>query len=304
MMSTRFHVVRGDLCAETLRLVGIPRSQLLILHDSLSWGPCSEADDDSGRNAFWQGMLGLPPTWDFALLEAALKNSELELVVWPEAFLDSAIGIAWMIATVSRLAAGRAPVLLPRATDIQPLFLDSEAGKVAMISDVRPVSAEELGICTRVWRTHLAGQLQTLPALLAHESIAVPRWLSAIEAATDRYPFLNNGLPPFIDELLKPLQDAAEGLSVARLVGGFMQKRSNTSLFIDTDVLLYRLVRELEEKWNLVALDCIDKATYPARCQVSLTQAGTNVLNHVDTIDVRTSTLLRWWGGQDLAAHP
>lgn len=168
-----------------------------------------------------------------------------------------------------------------------------------MISDTRHVSMAEVDVCRLAWTTHLSGRLDTLPALLAREFIPLPRWLVAIEAATSRYPFLDNGLPPFLAQLLEPLRGAGS-LPLARFVGAFIRSRSGTSCFIDTDALLYRLVIELERKWDLVVVDCPDRSTYPARCQIRLTDAGDRVLRHVTTIDVRTSELLRWWGGKDL----
>jgi hypothetical protein len=273
----------------------------LVLQDSLSWGPCAEADDDSPRNAFWQGTLQLPPIKDFDLLKTAVNGVPgADFVIWPEAFLDSTLGMAWAIAIVDRLVTGNTHVLLPRAIDDQPLFLDSEAGKDTMASDVRSIRVDEIDLCKRVWKTHLEGQLNELPGFLASEAAALPRWLSAIESAKDRYPFLQNGLPPFVNDLLRPLYGAASSVSVARLVGGFIHERSNTPLFIDTDIVLFRLLKELSEEFRLVDLNCSETASYPARCQINLTQLGNDVLSDNNRIDVRRSTLLRWRGRQDL----
>lgn len=303
-MSAPLHVVRGDLCAETLIRAGIPRSRLLVLQDSLSWGPCAEVDDDSPRNAFWQGTLQLPPIRDFDLLKTAVGGAPgADFVVWPETFLDSTLGMAWAIAIIDRLVAGRSQILLPRAIDDQPQFLNSEVGKDAMASDVRSIRVDEIDLCKRVWRTHLAGQLNELQGYLASEAASLPRWLSAIESATDRYPFVQNGLPSFVNDLLRPLQDAPASVPAARLVGSFMHERSNTPLFIDTDVVLFQLLKEFSEEFGLVALNCPDPARYPARCQIDLTQLGRDVLSGSNKIDVRRSRLLRWWGGQDLLTN-
>ncbi len=82
-----------------------------------------------------------------------------------------------------------------------------------------------------------------------------------------------------------------------------MHERSNTPLFIDTDVILFQLLKEFSEEFGLVALNCPDPARYPARCQIDLTQLGRDVLSGSNKIDVRRSRLLRWWGGQDLLTN-
>lgn len=299
------HLVRGDSATATLTSAGIRKDDLVTCHDSLSWGPVSEGDIDLLRAGFWSS-LGIPVSSDYALISRAISRSGASHAVWPESFLDGTLFAIWTIVTLSKGEVPSDRILVPSTLRDGSLYIgDSPANVVA---DAQLIAIDELIGRDRLfslWGAVVSGRIDELHSQVAGLVADGSRWLLPLQDFVDRIPNWPKQLPPMVEELLEDLANQNEAQPISRVVGRMLLRRHRKTGMLDTDTIVFRLVRELAAPPNsLIEIRKTAEKEYPIAHSVELSTAGRRVLESGAPFKIGSSSPLRWIGGLDQVRTP
>jgi hypothetical protein len=300
MKKTDVHLVRGDSTAAALVDAGLSKDQLLVFHDSLSWGPV----EGPGRKAFWASM-DVPIANDRAQLLKAVEGGD-SLTVWPESFLDGMLFALWALASLAERKVALSRVRVPTAMNAGPLYIaESRALNVRDHALASPSALPEYESMLQLWKAFVAGRIGEFYSgaeLLVERGVV---WALPLRDIVDRVPSRAHGAPPIVEDLLRELATAKEPMPVSRLVGSLLMRRLRGYGMFDTDVVVFRLLRELSNPPNsLVTIIPARQEKYPVGHLVQLSANGQGVLDSTFPLTMSSESILRWIGGHDQMSTP
>lgn len=245
------------MCAR-IRELGVPESNILLLHDPLSFGPVlafSSAEVPEIRKQYWAGLVGdmvdaseLTVPYSVVLNNVDRLHSSKEIRIWVGGSLDEQLFLVWLVALLrffdvdpSKLRhvdVTRDPV----SGDSVSTFSTMSFEALSRVSrDSRRIDSGELSALAAAWIAFTSEDPNKILEFGRSFHSAMPLVRDRISMLRYRYPSIDSGLNDLDYFLLSLCR--TEGTRDWEVVREYILQRSNDPAFCGDLILRARLLR-------------------------------------------------------------